>query len=197
MKETLPNPKEKWNRIYMKDTASGKVAAVLQDNVALLPTTGLALDIACGTGGNSLFLAERGMTVDAWDISDVVIQALREKFRDQPKIRPLTIDIRPDCLPEKRYDLVLTCHYLDRTLAPAIMQATRPGGLVIYQTFTSNKVAAIGPETPAFLLRPNELEQWVAGCELLASADGSGIEDIEHPLAGRAYVIARKAPENS
>ena len=187
------NARDRWNRIYKEDNRPGSVAAVLTRHAGLLPQGGRALDIACGTGANARFLADRGMEVDAWDISDVVIKAL-EGFH--PRVHPRAIDISADSLVgnkgEADYDLILTCHYLDAALAPAIRDATRPGGLIIYQTFTAAKIAAIGPDNPGFLLQPGDLESFVKGCRILAADDGSQITDSSHPLAGRACILAQK-----
>ena len=103
--------------------------------------------------------------------------------------------VSPTIKGEPGYDLILTCHYLDAALAPAIRAAARPGGLIIYQTFTAAKVAAIGPDNPGFLLQPGDLESFVEGCRILAADDGSHITDSSHPLAGRGYILAQNLSE--
>jgi len=72
------------------------------------------------------------------------------------------------------------------------MKATRPGGLICYQTFTAEKQIDIGPSNPDFLLQPNELQSFVPGCEILAFRDESHNTNRDDPLAGRAFIIARK-----
>ena len=52
---------DKWNRIYSEHQRPARAAAVLTDNSNILPVTGLALDLACGLGSNSLFLEKRGL----------------------------------------------------------------------------------------------------------------------------------------
>ena len=47
--------------------------------------SGRALDLACGRGGNSVFLAEAGYTVDAIDISDTVLSRLKV-YADQRRL---------------------------------------------------------------------------------------------------------------
>ncbi len=59
---------------------------------------------------------------------------------------------------EGRFGCVLVFRYLHRPLASAITRALRPGGLLVYETFTtyqSNRPQ--GPNNPHFLLEPNEL----------------------------------------
>jgi SAM-dependent methyltransferase len=55
-------------------------------------------------------------------------------------------------------DLVLVFHYLQRELFPALLDAIKPGGILIYKTYTTEqKNFAGGPSHPMFLLEPNEL----------------------------------------
>ncbi|MBO6557585.1 MAG: methyltransferase domain-containing protein [Pseudomonadales bacterium] len=147
------------------------------------------MDIACGSGANALYLAERGLHVDAWDISDVVVSHLENRH---PRLYPRALDITAAAIENSRYDLILTCHYLDPSLAKAIVRATHPGGLIIYQTFTAGKKADIGPRNPDFLLKPGQLESFVSGCRVLRFEDGTDIVDQGNPMAGRAYIIAQK-----
>ena len=185
--------RDKWNRIYSKERPPGITSAVLIDNADILPTRGVALDLACGLGTNSLFLSARGLEVHAWDISDVAISHLAEQAQSLGlNIKTRVVDITAAELPLESYDLVVTSHYLDRSLPSAIMKATRPGGLICYQTFTAEKQVHKGPSNPDFLLQPNELPSFVSGCEILASKDQSHNTDENDPLAGRAFIIARK-----
>ena len=64
----MTDSKKKWNRIYASGSHVFEPAAVLRRNVDLIQTRGLALDIACGTGSNAIFLASLGLNVHAWDI---------------------------------------------------------------------------------------------------------------------------------
>ena len=185
--------RDKWNRIYSKDRLPGPPAAVLTDNDNILPIEGIALDLACGLGTNSLFLAARGLEVHAWDISKVAVSHLAERAGSLGlNIQTRVVNITAAVLPAESYDLVITSHYLDRSLPPAILDATRPGGLICYQTFTAEKQINKGPSNPEFLLQPNELQSFVPDCEILAFKDESHNVNRDDPLAGRAFIIARK-----
>ena len=185
--------RDKWNRIYSKGGLPGPPAAMLIDNDNILPIDGIALDLACGLGANSLFLAARGLEVHAWDISEVAVSHLAEQANSLGlNIQTRVINITAEALPIESYDLVITSHYLDRSLPPAILDAARPGGLICYQTFTAEKQIDMGPSNPMFLLKPNELQSFVPGCEILAFKDESHNANRDDPLAGRAFIIARK-----
>ena len=67
---------ERWNRVYAAADRPPEPARVLAENAHLLPASGTALDLACGLGGNALFLAREGQTVSALDISPVALAKL-------------------------------------------------------------------------------------------------------------------------
>jgi len=96
----------------------------------LLPSTGLALDLACGRGRHALFLAEKGLSVTALDSS---AEALTQLGREAT-LRNLVIDTRrvdlevTPLLPPAAFDLVLLLFYLQRSLMPHLRAAVRPGG---------------------------------------------------------------------
>jgi hypothetical protein len=49
-------------------------------------------------------------------------------------------------------------HFLHRPLFAAVKLALKPGGLVVYRTYTRDQLAlADGPTNPAYVLQPNEL----------------------------------------
>jgi tellurite methyltransferase len=185
--------RDKWDRMYSKNQLLGPPAAVLTDNDNILPIKGIALDLACGLGSNSLFLEARGLEVHAWDISTVAVSHLAKRADSfQLNIQTRVVNITAAALPVENYDLVIASHYLDRTLPPAILNATRPGGLICYQTFTAEKQVDIGPSNPEFLLQPSELQSFVPNCEVLAFKDEGRNTNKDHPLVGRAFIIARK-----
>ena len=67
---------KKWDNIYVGQNCSEQTACdALRENSHLLPQgSGRALDLACGLGGNSIFLAQVSkLEVFAWDISPVAI----------------------------------------------------------------------------------------------------------------------------
>ena len=152
----MGNPdQEKWDRRYRDSDIQPKACSVLRDNLHLLPKTGKALDLACGLGGNALLLARQGLETEAWDISPVAIAKLNQTINDLPLTTKL-IDIKADSLPAETFDVIVISYYLDRELAPAIIDALKPGGLLFYQTFNQNQLGR-GPNNPAYRLKEKEL----------------------------------------
>ncbi len=152
----MPHPdQQKWDRRYLDSDAESRAATVLKDNLHLLPKTGQALDLACGLGGNALLLAEQGLNVDAWDISPVAIDKLSEKAEGM-SLAAKVVNITPKALQANAFDVIVVSYFLDREIAPAIIKALKPGGLLFYQTFNQNQLGR-GPGNPAYRLQENEL----------------------------------------
>jgi tellurite methyltransferase len=118
-----------------------------------------ALDVACGDGRNARYLAELGYGVDAVDVSDVAIAALRSAAADSGlAVRPRVLDLEHEPLPASDYDVVVCMSYLQRDLFGALQRALRPGGVLLYETFSRAHVEELGkPFNPAYVLDRNEL----------------------------------------
>jgi tellurite methyltransferase len=147
----------------------------LVENADILPRSGRALDIACGTGRHSLLLAAVGLDVRAVDNDAAKIRSLAETSRRAGfRIEAEAMDLEIDgvALGESAYDLILVVHYLHRPLFPAIVTALRPGGLLLYETFTVDQAKRGKPTTPAFLLEHGELPRLVSPLEILRERDG-------------------------
>jgi SAM-dependent methyltransferase len=68
----------------------------------------------------------------------------------------------------EQYDLILTFYFLQRPLFPAIARALKPGGTLIYRTYTIDRMKVPGgPSDPKYLLQPNELLHVFPGLRVL------------------------------
>tara|TARA_B100001093_G_scaffold493802_1_gene536380 strand:- start:656 stop:1231 length:576 start_codon:yes stop_codon:yes gene_type:complete len=184
--------RQEWDNRYKGRLNTQSVAAVLEENVSLLPKEGLALDIGCGTGANSFFLASLGMEVRAWDFSKNAINAMKGLLKSGEKIYPEEVAISPTSFEKNKFDLILCCHFLDRAIIQAIHDAAAPGGLIIYQTFSSEKKDQIGPSNPEFLLNYRELFFFVGKCEVLSYREQLVKRSGRDKMAGKAYIIGKK-----
>jgi SAM-dependent methyltransferase len=127
---------------------------------------GSALDVAGGIGRHALWLAQQRWKVKLVDVSEVGIRLAQQNFLKlkrsqsrnmQVETQVLDLSSTPD-LGNKHYDLVLVFFYLQRSLFPALISALKPGGLLIYKTYTTEtKRMGGGPTHPMHLLKPNEL----------------------------------------
>ncbi|HMG40451.1 MAG TPA: class I SAM-dependent methyltransferase [Acidimicrobiales bacterium] len=115
---------------------SGRPNGRLVAEVADL-TPGRALDVGCGEGGDAIWLARRGWTVTAIDVSDLAVGRAREAA----ELAGATIDwVCGDALrtplPARSFDLVsLQYPALPKAAGEATVRAlldtVRPGGLLL------------------------------------------------------------------
>lgn len=152
--------KAKWDARYEKSDLAreSEPAEFLLSNARYLPARGLALDLAAGEGRNSVFLAERGLDVIALDISRRGLEkCLRIARKRQVSVEAAAVDLRAFPLPRKIFDVVVVFNYLQRNLAKDIIEGLKPGGLLIYETMTTDMLKFRPEFNPDFLLRHGEL----------------------------------------
>ena len=183
-----------WNQRYA-EAAHGEAAWVVQEHAHLLPAQGQALDLACGLGANALFLAERGLDVSAWDSSSVAI----ERLQTEASVRGLSVvasvrDVLHQPPAAASFDVIVVAHFLARDLFPALLAALRPGGVLYYQTFTTERVEGLEtPSNPDFVLAPNELLQLCAPLRILAYREDGRVGDLALGMRARAACVGMNA----
>lgn len=143
----------RWNEKYQNNPISDQPVALITQ-YAKLATGRQALDIACGMGRNSKYLASIGFEVDALDISSIAIDTLR----DTPHIQPKEVDFDHYLLPQNHYDLIICTYFLKRELFAQITEALVEGGIFLFETFLYHPENEKAPSNPAFLLNEGELE---------------------------------------
>jgi SAM-dependent methyltransferase len=138
-----------------------------------------------------LLLAAAGFDVTAVDLDPAAMADLRARCREigvslHAEVRDLE---KADLdLGAAAFDLVVVFRYLHRPLFPALRRVLRPGGVLVYETFTRAQAARGRPTNPAFLLEEGELPRLVAPLEVLASGEG------EYEGSFVARVVARRPP---
>ena len=151
-------------------------AGILAELWPLLPT-GAALDLACGRGRNAIFLAEHGRPVTAVDWSPAALDLLEKRaqalnlpvrrIQRIEKAKParagidlVEADLESAQLEVNGYFLILCVRYLQRSLFPQICRALRPGGMLLFETYTKAQLDfSGGPRNPAHLLDKGELRR--------------------------------------
>ena len=80
--------KQKWNERYKESPMPDHVTPIIEKYIKYV-NVGQAIDLACGTGRNTHFLAEKGFDVDAVDISDYAL----ELIKNSPTINKIETDL--------------------------------------------------------------------------------------------------------
>jgi SAM-dependent methyltransferase len=178
--------KEKWNKKYAVAGTHGSLepeeflVRAFQQFLTVRPP-GYALDVAGGAGRHAIWLAQRGWRVKLIDIAEAGVALARENA-SRLLAAPANASGAPTHLVEAEvldlnsqldlgaelYDLVVVFLFLERRLFPALVQALKPGGLLIYQTYTLEAAPlGQGPANPQYLLAPGELLQAFQAMDLL------------------------------
>lgn len=190
------NDQEKWNLRYTDAVAGASTAALaLRANTHLLPRKGRALDIACGLGANAILMAERGLETEGWDISSVAIEKLNEYARRQAlPLKGECRDVESLPPPAESFDVIVVARFLSRALASALSAALRPGGVLVYQTFTRERVDDLGPRDDGYRLGVNELLALFPGLRVLVYREEGCVGDLRQGWRNEAMLIARREP---
>ena len=141
---------------------------------------GKALDVACGSGRHALYLAANGFDVDAIDRDRETLTTLStaaaHRHLSHLAVREVdlerTTDERPE-FPSNSYDVILVSFYLHRPLFPWLVDALKPKGVLLYETFTiENYLRHRHPRRWEFCLAQNELLRLTSSLRVLSYDEG-------------------------
>jgi SAM-dependent methyltransferase len=144
-----------------------------------------------GRGRHALVLARHGFQTYGVDLKvDVVADAVRSAAKENLHVGGWCADLTVYPLPADAFDLVVVTRYLQRDLFASIRRAVRPGGYVLYETFTVlQRRLGSGPTSPDHLLEPGELRH---------SFDGWMVQFYEEVAVPEAVArLAAQRPFNS
>jgi tellurite methyltransferase len=147
------------------------------DDVAAAARLGPVLDVACGSGRHALALATRGIATIGVDRDPLRLRDLAQRARRESlPLRLVRADLEAAPSPpwgSSRAGALLVFRYLHRPLCAALAESLRPGGLLVYETFTvAQRELGYGPVKPALLLEPGELPALFPTLEVLSFEEG-------------------------
>lgn len=168
--------RRRWDERYTQ-SGSAQVDAVappnfLRRHLDRVPTAGWALDVACGQGLASVWLAGRGMLVWGVDISDVAVAqardlAQRSGFEKSCRFEVVDLD---DGLPAgPSVDMLLCNKFRDPRLDQALIERLAPGGLLAICTLSE-----VGARPGPFRAGRGELPAAFGGLDPVAAGEGGG-----------------------
>jgi SAM-dependent methyltransferase len=165
------------------------------NNVELNSNCSKGLDLACGAGRDSLYLARRGWNMTAVDYSTSALQKIENysntdlQTTSPISTRSLDLEKHTEQLSKLlgTYDAIIVVRYLHRPLLEQFQLMLNQNGYIVYQTFLVGCEAYGSPKNPRFLLKPGELSNVFSEFEVL-------LDDIEYLADGRPTnrFIARK-----
>jgi SAM-dependent methyltransferase len=152
-----------------------------------LPTDGIALDLACGIGAQSLWMAARGLTVSALDVSPVAVDLAARSAAQHGFAVDAAVWDTDEGLPADLNGLaMIVCQrYRASDLYLDFVQRLRPGGVLILTVLSAVGLdATAGPfHAPAGEL--TNAYRWGATAGTIAV-----LVDDEHD--GQASIVVRR-----
>lgn len=187
----------KWNQRYAQSDWQveqlQQPCFVLKEYSSLLPKSGKALDLACGLGGNALYLAKQGLETDAFDIAEQAINRLaKQAAYFNLNINMDVRDLNKVALSEHSYDVIVVSYFLQREWFASIINALKPNGLLFYQTFIQTENITNGPKNKNFRLARNELIHLCSQLLLLVYIAEPETGVLSADLTQQAILVARK-----
>lgn len=175
--------RRRWDERYAQQGPAQPAAVAppgfLRPHIDRIPTVGSALDVACGQGLGSVWLASRGLDVWGVDISEVAIAAARDLARSHGFDRRCRFDIADlDAgLPAgPQVDVLLCNNFRDRRLDRALIARVAPSGVLAICTLSE-----VDAEPGPYRAARGELLAAFGELDVLA-ADEAG---------GHAWLVAR------
>lgn len=171
-KRSPSDKRSDWETHHRTGSAPGAPEPWVVEMLDLLPR-GLAVDVASGTGRHSLLLARAGFRVVAIDYAEAALRTLQSIARaEKLPVWPLAADHSIFPLPRGRFDTILNVNFLDRALVPRLIDALRPGGALLFDTFLIDQAAIGHPRNPDFMLQHYELREMLGAMDLVRYREG-------------------------
>ena len=186
---TVVDERQAWNRRYAEGdyVPRDHPAPLLEKWIEALPR-GRALDIACGTGRNALYLAEHGYVVDAVDISEVAIERARtEATKRKVEVSWHIASLDDFEIPTENYQVITVFRYRNPALWPRLLAGLAENGWLLVEHHLKSSLDVGGPSTPEFRLDPQELLQAFGSLRIVQYTETVEAADLDHGV----YVIAR------
>ena len=173
-----------WDGVYTDRDRPDRDSAVLPEVFTpfeqQFPTGGRALELACGRGGATVWLARRGLESHGYDASAIAIDQARElaaHWQVSARCRFSVVDLDHGLPPGSPVEVILCHRFRAPHLNDAIIDRLVPGGLLAIAVL-SEVDAAPGP----YRAVPGELAAVFANLDLIAAGEGQGV----------AWLLARK-----
>lgn len=189
--KTSQDSKTQWDEKYSRPTfIFGKSPAqFLAENYQYIPYEGTVLDMGMGEGRNAVFLAQKGYKVTGVDISSVAVKKaylLAQEFG--VKIKGVVASLQDYKISPGSFDAIVCFYYVDRSLVEKIKTWLKPGGILIYEAYTTREKTKKKRDSMADgdYLKEQELLKLFPGMRVLK------YEEPLHEKEFRSSIILRK-----
>ena len=192
--------REEWDARYRERGTESDASASgwVIECCATLPVDALILDVAGGTGRHAEPITRGGRTVILMDFVHRAVAAAAARCE-----RILGVVADASALPfgPESFDAIVCVNFLDRSLFDLFGRFLKPGGMLVYETFTRAHLDVVargrarGPRNDAYLLEPGELATLVSPLIVETHDEGLVVDDAGERHVAR--VMARKREAES
>ena len=183
---------ERWNNKYAKAGTPEPPAPdpVLKELSSHFTGRGWAMDVACGRGANTGFLADRGYEALGIDCASEALKQADHYF-SEGSTHWLAADFDQFFFPESFFSAVIVVRYLDRKLTGALVNSLVPGGLLFHRTFNVNHLNTAPGFNPRFVLSRGELVDLYDDLEVIdTNDDTNNTQPLSFILAQRQALVS-------
>lgn len=189
-----------WNaKFYTKDFIYGEAPNnFVKENIELLVNTKTVMCLGEGEGRNAIYLADKGMEVEALDISDIALKKLRRRAKESYLFIKTRHTLFEYWQPDTHYDAVV-CTYLhlpkhnQKMLFEKALVALNTNGYFIAELFSESQIhfSSGGPKNIALLYDLNDILDIVKTlpCKIIKLAQEVIVLNEGDKHVGRASVI--------
>ncbi len=171
------------------DVSPGDISPWVLRHAGRLAPGSAVLDVACGAGRHTRFLAACGHLVTATDIDLIGVIDLADD--DRIELVECDLEHSPWPFSARRFGGIVVTNYLFRPLFTHLLAGLSAGGVLIVDTFAAGNEQFGRPRNPEFLLRPGELlDAFAAGLHVIAYDHGR--IDVPKPSMRQRLCAVRK-----
>jgi len=177
----------RWDDRYADSSPDdvGVASVWLTQHIARI-SPGYALDIACGKGRHSIFLAQQGFDVDAVDVSPVGIN-LAQRAAQSSGVGQSMGSITWHCqdllettrLPRQEYQLIVMSYFIAADLLARLPGYLATGGWLLVEEHMCWHTPVAGPSSDKFRVSPGALLRVLSNCNVEIAAQSEGL--VERP----------------
>ena len=131
---------------------------------------GRALDLACGRGTVAVWLASRGLSTTAVDVSPEALRLTTALAAERgAEVTTVLADLDDGLPVSGPFDVVVCQRFRAPTLYPALPRLLAPGGLLVVSVLST-----VGDEGGSYRAAPGELGAAFGHLEVLVDEEGQG-----------------------
>ncbi len=151
---TGEDSKPLWKPAKVVESFVQKYADLCEDKIGL--------DLACGSGRDSVYMALNGWSMTSVDHSRNALDRLQQLAKiNQQSVRSRQLDLEQNFSEIRSmncsYSAIVVVRYLHRPILDQLRSLIAPKGFIIYQTFLRGSEQFGSPKNPRYLLEDGEL----------------------------------------